>query len=115
MQLPTTHTPQYMALLKLTNPHRAQAHAREEHSADFNAEMILIGIEVRRLRQKQGLSIEKAAKALKISKYRLARIEHGLYIHLDVPGLYRLAALYNVKPLDILAVIPNTSFGQIMS
>jgi len=95
------------------SPHRTQAHARERHRFDFQNEMTLIGTELRRLRKERVFTIESVARALKISKYRLARIEHGMYIHLDIPGLYQLAEHYNVSPFDILSVIPNTTFENL--
>lgn len=90
--------------------HRAQAANREHVRFDFQNEMALIGAELRRLRMEQGCSIVSAAKAAKIPKYRLACIEHGTYIHFGLPDLYRLAALYGVSALDIVSIIPGTSF-----
>ena len=90
---------------------RADQAANREHARfDYQNELALIGAELRRLRTVQRLSIEAVARALKMPKYRLARIEHGLYIHLGLPDLYRLAELYHVSPLDIVSVIPNTRF-----
>jgi len=97
----------------LTNPYLAQARERERCRFDFSIEMDLIGAEFRRLRKEKGLSIEAVAKALRMRKYRLCLIEHGLYIHLDVPQLRGLSAHYGVSHLDILSVIPDAMFENI--
>jgi hypothetical protein len=50
---------------------------------------------------------------VRMRKYRLCLIEHGLYIHLDIPQLCRLSAHYGVPWRAILSVIPNTMFEDI--
>jgi glyoxylate utilization-related uncharacterized protein len=96
-----------------TSPYIAQTSTRERYRFDFQNEMALIGAELRRLRTERGLSIVSAAKAAKISKYRLACMEHGAYIHFGLPDLYRLAELYGVSALDIMSVIPGANFEDI--
>jgi len=96
-----------------SSPHLAQAHNRESARFDFQMAMDLIGAELRRLRLKQGLTIDAVARAARMSKYRLYQIELGLYIHLDVPQLHRLCAHYGVSHLHVLGVIPDTLFGDL--
>jgi len=93
-----------------SNQHLTQAGNREHYRFDFQNEMALIGAELRRLRTGRGHSIVSAAKAAKISKYRLACIEHGVYIHFGLPDLYSLAELYGVSAMDIVSIIPGTNF-----
>ena len=93
--------------------HVTQARTREVQRFDYQNDLALIGTELRRLRKTLGHTIELVARAIKMSKYRLCRIEHGMYIHLGLPDLYRLAEYYGVSPLDILAVIPNSAFENL--
>ena len=93
----------------------AQARAREEARFDYHVEMDLIGGELRRLRMENGLSIETVARAMGMRKYRLCQIEHGLYIHLGVPQLYRLCKYYGVSARQVLAIIPGARFENLES
>jgi len=96
-----------------TNPYVMQAGLRELYWPDFRDEMKLIGARLHRLRILQDLSLDIAANALKIPKRRLYHIERGTYIHLDLPYLYKLSAYYGTTPLDVLSVIPDTSFADL--
>ena len=90
-----------------------QAANRESLRIDYEKDLLLIGTELRRLRMALGHTVELVARAIKMSKYRLCRIEDGMYIHFGLPDLYRLAEHYGVSPLDILAVIPNSAFENL--
>jgi DNA-binding XRE family transcriptional regulator len=87
-----------------------QADNRELLRFDYIKELEMIGTELHRLRIAKGYSVEVVAKALKVSKFNLCKIEHGLYISFDVRHLYRLSALYDTTPQKILSVIPGTLF-----
>ena len=95
-----------------TNRHVSQAAARKRHGFAYQAEMDLIGAEFRRLRLEKGLTIGAVAQAMGMRKYRICQIEHGMYIHFDLGQLYRLSAHYGVSHLDVLAVIPGTTFKR---
>jgi hypothetical protein len=98
---------------RLSNPHLSQAREREHFQFDFRIEMELIGAELRRLRKEKGLSIESVAKAARMPKFRLCKIEHGMYIHFGLELLYGLSALYGVSPLEVLSVIPDARFEDL--
>ena len=67
----------------------------------------------RRLRLDKGYTLVSVAKALRMPKYRLCRIEHGMYIHLGLVELYKFSELYDVSPLEILSVIPDATFENL--
>jgi len=94
------------------NPYISEANHRKRAQADFKTEMELIGTELRRLRMEKGYSPDVVAKALKIPKGRLHKIECGTYPHFDVPQLYNLSDHYGASPSAILSVIPNTNFSN---
>jgi len=90
-----------------------QADNRELLRSDFAKPMELIGAELRRLRAANGYSLESVARTMRMSKYRLCRIEHGLYPHFGLNDLCKLSAFYGVLPTDLLSVIPDGMFDNI--
>jgi len=98
---------------ELPNQHLSQASARERFQSDFRIDMELIGAELRRLRKEKGLSIESVAKAVRMPKYRLCKIEHGMYIHFDLRHFYSLSSFYSVSPSEILSIIPDARFEDL--
>jgi hypothetical protein len=88
----------------------AEARAREQAWRDYRLDIGWIGAELWRLRRQKGYGIDYVAQALKMPKYRVAKIEHGMYIHFDVRDLHRLSNLYGTTVAEVLAVIPNGRF-----
>jgi len=74
----------------------------------------LIGEQLRRLRIDKGYGLEAVAKAVRMSKFRLYKIEHGKYLHFDVRQLNRLKEYYYTSLTEILSVIPDTSFDNLV-
>ena len=98
---------------EVPNKYLSQATEREHFQFDFRIEMELIGAELHRLRKEKGLSIESVAKAVRMPKYRLCKIEHGMYIHFDLRHFYSLSSFYSVSPSEILFVIPDARFQDL--
>jgi transcriptional regulator with XRE-family HTH domain len=73
----------------------------------------MVGAELRRVRTEKGLALEDAARAMKLSKYRLCKIEHGMYASFDLRHLYGISALYGVSPMEILSIVPDSMFQNI--
>jgi hypothetical protein len=91
----------------------AEARARKQAWRDFRLQIGWIGAQLWRLRQAKGYGIDYVAKALKMSKHRVAKIEHGTYIHFGIRDLQRLSALYGSTPVEVLSVIPDTWFEDL--
>jgi hypothetical protein len=95
-----------------TNSYICQAKYRERSQYDFRIEMELIGARLRRLRMDNGYSIESIAKAIRMPKIRLHKIERGLYIHFGVSDLYKLTHHYGTSAVEILSILPDTLFDH---
>ena len=98
----------------MPNHYQAEARERQRLWHEYSDQMEMIGAELRRLRIEKGLSLEAVARAMKMSKYRLCKIEHGLYASFDLNQLYPLSALYGVSPLEVLSIIPDSMFDKIL-
>jgi len=120
-----THIPQFMKTVSVprkdrwnterkVNPNISQARQRERTRFDFRIEMELIGARLRRLRMDKGYSLESTAKALKMPKRRLHKIEYGLYVHFGLSDLCKLSKHYDTSTVEILSVIPDGMFEDLV-
>jgi len=96
-----------------TNSNISRARHRERTQFDFRIEMELIGARLRRLRMDKGYSLESVAKAIKMPKHRLHKIERGLYIHFSLPDLHSLSQHYGTSTAEIFSVIPDGLFEDL--
>jgi len=95
------------------NPYISEALQRKRHQADYQTEMELVGAYLRALRMERGYTLDAVAKALKMPKGRLYKIERGTYPHFNVPYLYSLADHYDTSVAGILSAIPAARFDNV--
>jgi hypothetical protein len=96
------------------NPYISEALDRKRRASDYEAEMKLIGAEFRRRRIEKGYALDGVARLFRMPKSRLYKIECGNYPYVDLSYLYVLAALYETSLAEILSVIPNTNFENLI-